>query len=104
MHPARYNSAIPESNWSTVNRALRLEFSPILRLSLLTLAFVPPAWAADWNTPEQQLARKVAAVTGPGTVALTVENRSSLGRRDADIVQNGLRAALEAAGLRFVKA
>jgi hypothetical protein len=29
------------------------------------------AFAADWNGPEQQLAGKIAAVTGPGAVALS---------------------------------
>lgn len=61
------------------------------------------AIAADWSVPEQQLARKIVAVTGPGTVALTFENRSSLGRRDSDIVQNGLRSALEQSGIHFAK-
>jgi hypothetical protein len=60
--------------------------------------------AVDWNEPEQQLARKIVAVTGPGAVALTVENRSSLSKRDNEIVQNGLRSALEAAGIRYVNA
>jgi hypothetical protein len=32
---------------------------------------------------------------------LTVENRSSLGRRDSDLVQNGLRSALEQSGIHF---
>jgi hypothetical protein len=58
--------------------------------------------AADWNRPEQQLARKILAVTGPGAAQIMFENRSSLGRRDSEIVQNGLRAALEASGIRFV--
>jgi hypothetical protein len=70
---------------------------------LVLLAFTVAGFAADWSAPEQQLARKIAAVTGPGAVALSVENRSSLGRRDSEIVQNGLRSELEALGLRFVK-
>jgi hypothetical protein len=62
------------------------------------------ARAVDWNEPEQQLARKIVAVTGPGAVALTVENRSVLGKRDNEIIQNGLRGALEAVGIRLVNA
>jgi len=69
---------------------------------LLALTIV--ATAVDWNEPEQQLARKIVAVTGPGAVALTVENRSFLSKRDYEVVQNGLRSALEQAGLRFVDA
>jgi len=105
MLRAVYNSAIPDAIRKPVTRALR--FAPSLgicvRLSFSILA-LSAAWAADWSGPEQQLARKIAAVTGPGAVALTVENRSSLGQRDSEIIQNGLRSALEAAGLRFVKA
>jgi len=62
-----------------------------------------PAFGADWNGAEQQLVRKIVAVTGPGAVAITVENRSSLGRRDGDIVTNGLKSALEQLGIHFVK-
>ena len=103
MRPARYNSAIPAFKRSTVNRALRLDFSRVVWLFFVIPTIAFPAHAADWNTPEQQLARKIVAVTGPGAAALTIDNRSSLGRRDVDIIQNGLRAALETAGLRFVK-
>jgi len=49
------------------------------------------------------LAQKIVAVTGPGAVTLTLDNRSSLGRRDNEVIGNGLRVALEAVGLRFVK-
>jgi hypothetical protein len=62
------------------------------------------AHASDWNAAEQQLARKIAAITGPGAVALSVENRSSLGRREIEAVQNGLRYALEQSGIRFAEA
>jgi hypothetical protein len=101
MRSAVYNAAIP----NMVNRALR--FAPGFRLALqilsLIFAFVIELQAADWSGPEQQLARKIVAVTGPGAVSLILENRSSLGRRDNEVIGNGLRAALEAVGLRFVK-
>jgi len=67
-------------------------------------ALVIAASAADWSGPEQQLARKIVAVTGPGAVALTVENRSSLSKRDSDIIQGGLHGALDGLGLRLVRA
>ena len=102
MWRAIYNLGIPK-NRKSVNRLswpaciIRFGFlSAFLLLTTLTLA-------ADWGAAEQQLAKKIVAVTGPGTVALTVENRSSLGRRDGDIVQNGLRTALEQSGIHFVK-
>ena len=101
MRCAVYNFAVPDM----VNRPLRSGSRPTeaLRISFLVLSLTIGAWGADWNTPEQQLARKVVAITGPGAVALTVENRSSLGRRDTEVITNGLHAALEAAGLRFVR-
>lgn len=107
MHKAVYNSAIPEAIPKSVNRAFRS--SRRIRLAQLLvlfgiLSFAGLARAADWSGPEQQLARKIVAVTGPGAVALTVENRSSLSRRDAEIIQNGLRADMEQLGLRFVAA
>jgi hypothetical protein len=101
MRKAIYNSAIPRANLKSVNqsscKASRLGFA-LLVLLLSTVAF-----AADWSAAEQQLAKKIVAVTGPGTLSLTVENRSSLGRRDSDLVQNGLRSALEQSGTHFAK-
>jgi hypothetical protein len=101
MRSPVYNAAIPKM----VNRSLRL--APGFRLALQILSLIPvlaiAVNAVDWSGPEQQLARKVVAVTGPGAVNLTLENRSSLGRRDSEVIGNGLRAALEAVGLRFVK-
>jgi len=103
MRPAVYNSSIPKNRLKSVNRS-----APGLRafqfgIFCLVLMASLTAWAADWSVAEQQLARTIASVTGPGTVALTVENHSSLGRRDSDVVQNGLRMALEQSGIHFVK-
>jgi len=106
MRKAVYNSAISDVKLNPVNRAFR--FAPrlcmVLQFSFLICSLAITALAVDWNAPEQQLARKIVAVTGPGAVALTIENRSSLGRRDSEIIQNGLRSALEGLGLRFVGA
>jgi hypothetical protein len=74
------------------------------RVLLLLLVLAITAAAADWSEPEQQFARKIVAVTGPGAVALTVNNRSSLGKRDDEVIQNGLRLELETLGIRFVTA
>lgn len=106
MRGAVYNLGIPNAIPNSVNRALRpalsLRFAIQLCLAVSCLAI--GASATDWSGPEQQLARKIVAVTGPGAVALTVDNRSSLGKRDSEIIQNGLRSALESVGLRLVKA
>ena len=99
MRTAVYNSGIP----NMVNRALRCALRPrFLQIFILVLGYTA-AQAADWGDPEQQLARKIVSITGPGAVALTVENRSSLGRRDSEVITNGLRTALETMGIRVVK-
>jgi hypothetical protein len=67
---------------------------------LLICGVVGSAAAGDWNVPAQQLARKIVAVTGPGAVTVTVENRSSLGKKDLDAIGSLLRAELEASGAR----
>jgi hypothetical protein len=106
MRGAVYNLAIPNAIPNSVNRVLRPAniLRKVVQLSCVLLGLAMAARAADWSGPEQQLARKIAAVTGPGAVALSVENRSSLGKRDGEIIQNGLRVALEGVGIRFVKA
>ena len=106
MRGAVYNSCIPNVSANSVGRGLPLAhiLRVVTQLSFILLGLGIAARAADWNGPEQQLARKIVAVTGPGAVALTVENRSSLGKRDQEIIQNGLRSALEAVGIRFVNA
>jgi hypothetical protein len=72
-------------------------------LALLLVAFaVLRSRATDWTPLEQQLARKIAAATGPGAVAFDLRNQSSLSKKDADEITRGLRAQLNAAGLRFV--
>jgi hypothetical protein len=109
MREAVYNLAIPNVSANSVCRALPLThiLRVVAQLSFVLLVLLGLAIAgraADWNGPEQQLARKIVAVTGPGAVAITVENRSSLGKRENEVIQNGLRSALEGLGIRFVRA
>jgi hypothetical protein len=104
MQRAVYNSGIPNVIPKSVRGLLfvsRLRSG--LQVFLILIALPIVAGAVDLSGPELQLARKIVAVTGPGAVALTVENRSSLPRRENEAVQNGLRSALEGLGLRFVK-
>jgi hypothetical protein len=102
MWGAIYNSRIPK-NWKSVNRSPRPACTRCFALLSALLLLTTAGLAADWSTAEQQLAKKIVAVTGPGTLAFNVENRSSLGRRDSEIVQNGLRSMLEQSGIHFVK-
>jgi hypothetical protein len=103
MRRAVYNSGIPNTILSSVNRAFRT--APrlfVMQLSFFFFILAITVSAVDWSGPELQLARKIVAVTGPGAVFLTVENRSSLGKRETEVIQNGLRGALGGQGLRFV--
>ena len=106
MRTEVYNSGIPNVSAKSVwrRRNFARVFRVVAQLSFIYLALAIAAQAVDWNEAEQQLARKIVAVTGPGAVALTAENRSSLSKRDQEIIQNGLRSALEGLGLRFVSA
>lgn len=93
-----YNSSIPYMLISSP-RWLRSAGS-LLILFLLSAGLQ----AADWSTPEEQLARKIAGTTGPGAVALEITNRSSLTRTDFDEIRRGLTTQLAYLGLRFVNA
>lgn len=104
MRRAVYNSAIPAAILNSENRASGTTFLRGANLLFWLLFLLVLPLSADWNTPEQELAQKIVTVTGPGAIALTVENRSSLGTRDQEIVQNGLRVALGNLGIRFTTA
>jgi hypothetical protein len=72
-----------------------------LLLIVFILLQAPMVSASDWSAPEAQLAGKIAAVIGPGAVALEFTNRSSLTREEFDVTSRGLRTQLAASGLRF---
>jgi len=85
-------------------------FAPVLRWHVFILVFIMilgwtvVGFAADWVQPEQQLARGIVAVTGPGAVTFDLQNMSSLSKKDVDEVTHGIRQQLEAAGVRLVGA
>jgi hypothetical protein len=105
MRAAVYNLGIPNAISNRASCAVRR--TPCLRgaglLCCVLVGLAMAARAADWSGPERQLATKIVAVTGTAAITLTVENHSSLGRRDSEIIQNGLRSALESAGVRFAR-
>jgi hypothetical protein len=75
-------------------------FKRVLIFFLCSCALSGSSVASDWSAPAQQLAQKIIAVTGPGAVAVTVENRSSLKKKEVDAIAAALRADLEALGAR----
>src|SRR5205807_3984506 len=76
--------------------------SRLVRSLPVFLFLLGSAWAADWGAPEQQLAQKIVAITGPTAVSLDVANRSSLSQTDVEAIRTALRTQLNAAGLTFV--
>lgn len=106
MREAVYNSAILDVSSNSAHRlcGATVYLRNALRLPAILIALVTISLASDWSAPEQNLARKIVALTGPTRVTLVFENRSSLGKRDSDIIENGLRSAMESIGLQFVAA
>ena len=76
--------------------------SRLVRSLLVLLFLLGAARAADWSIPEQQLAQRIVAITGPGAVSLDVVNRSSLSQTDVEGIRGALRNQLNVAGLTFV--
>jgi hypothetical protein len=105
MRGAVYNLVIPNTILKPVSRALRRTPSRrgVGKLCCALVGLALAAHAVDWSGPERQLAGKIVAVAGTGAITLTVENHSSLGKRDSEVIQNGLRSALEGAGARFAR-
>jgi hypothetical protein len=66
----------------------------------LLLLFSQFARAADWRRPEAQLAEKIAAITGPGVVALELTNRSSITSSEAGQIRRALTDSLANSGVR----
>jgi len=97
---AVYNSAIAEMLSPSPGFSSRVSSLLLLIVCWLVL----PSFGVDWAAPEQELARKIAAATGPGAVSVEVVNRSSsLGKKESEDISRGLRSQLEGLGLRSVK-
>lgn len=69
-------------------------------LPCVVLLYCCSVFAGDWRAPEAQLAEKIAAVTGPGVVALEVNNRSSVGAAEVEAIRRGIIGDLAASGIR----
>src|SRR4051812_23044331 len=76
---------------------------PSSRLCLalcLYVLFSQSSFAADWRDPVTQLAAKITASTGPGVVALEINNRSSISSADTEEIRRELTASLATSGVR----
>ncbi len=103
MTCTRYNAVYNSPILEMLTRSLRFPRLTCSLLLTICILATSVSYAGEWAAPEQELARKIAAVTGPGAIALEVMNRSSLTNRDVDQISQGLRGQMEALGARTVK-
>src|SRR5207244_3782192 len=66
----------------------------------LCIFFSQLSFATDWHDPVSQLSAKITAATGPGVVALEMNNRSSISSADVDEIRRELSASLAISGVR----
>jgi hypothetical protein len=97
-HSAIYNARIPQME------TLRSRPACVVRFLVLVLLSAHTASADNWTSAEEQLAAKIASVTGPGTAFIDFANRSSLTRMQSDDIRRGLLTALANHGVRFANA
>lgn len=72
----------------------------LLAWSIALLLSISSALALNsWDSPSADLARQIAALTGPGTITLTVLNRSSLASDDVPVIRRALERELRSVGV-----
>jgi len=78
--------------------------STALFTALLAAVLSANAFASNLGDTARQLADRVAAATGPGSIALEVSNRSSLDEKSVREVKGALQGELRAQGVSVVNA
>jgi len=89
---------------SPVYNSLNLEMSLAssrVRWALCLILFSQLSFATDWHDPVSQLAAKITAATGPGVVALQINNRSSISSADIEEIRRQITSTLSASGVRI---
>jgi hypothetical protein len=79
---------------------MTLSYSRLRWALLLCILFSQLSFAADWHDPVSQLAAKITAATGPGVVALEINNRSSISSPDIEEIRREITGSLAASGVR----
>jgi hypothetical protein len=92
MNGAIYNS--PNLEMTLLSSRLRWALCLFIFFSHLS-------FAADWHDPVSQLAAKISAATGPGVVALEINNRSSISSADIEEIRREITSSLAASGVRI---
>jgi hypothetical protein len=68
-------------------------------LVCLGAGLVPMAYAATWEQPASDLARQIAALTGPGPARLAIQNASTLPASDLPVIRRLLEQDLVGLGV-----
>lgn len=84
--------------YNSLNHTMRS--SSRVSWACIILLLSSQALAADWHQPESELAGKIAAVIGPGVIALDVANRSSISAADTEQIRRELVSLLATSGIR----
>jgi len=88
MHSARYNPPQPMNF-----------FSRLLVAAAAVALVLPSARAATWEQPAAAFAGQIASLTGPGTVQLVFDNRSSLSGSEVAQIRRLLERDLRGLGV-----
>jgi hypothetical protein len=99
LQRARYNHSIPHMQ-SRGSGGTRLGWLTLLLASVLFPSTLPASTLTD---TARQLAHKIAAITGPGAIALEIRNRSSLDDRAVNEVRTALEGQLHGEGVQTAK-
>jgi hypothetical protein len=91
------------ATWSLPSLLFRA-LSTALFTALFAAVLSANAFASNLGDTARQLADRVAAVTGPGSIALNVSNRSSLDEKSVREVRVALEGELRGQGVRVVNA
>lgn len=92
----RYN----QPNRQMESRQTVLRISGLTSLLLAALFLPSSLFASNLTDTARQLADRIAAVSGPGAIALEITNRSSLDDKSAHEVSSALQAQLRTQGIR----
>ncbi len=82
------------------NSPQRMTFTTRLLAWIVVLFCLPAAHGLNsWDSPAADFARQITALTGPGTITLSVTDRSNLSPDDVTTIRHALERELRASGV-----
>src|SRR5436190_2268169 len=92
----------PSTVYNSRNPEMPAPSSRVHWCCCVLLLLAQAAHSSDWKSSAKQLADKIAAITGPGVIAIEVNNRSSLSAAESDVIRRALIASLGDSGIRVL--